>query len=412
MSGATERSEELIGPPGCERALRVRATAPAGERAVRAEQTLLAALEVAGINAAPCVLEVEADGYVRETAPPLRRRQGRRVAAATDPATAEREASRQIRAELEELLKALHERGWVLGAAPGGGIGVRAEGSVLVTDLRGLRESSSVRAQLEDRRWIDSVLGDQDRTLRRRIHDRGPDPDVLVAPIPEAPHLQQSDADHGEESQLRPLPQPRTASRSARRTGSGATAAVRRVLADPVYRRTAVLSALVVLALAVAGGGTWWVLRDPAVSIAAPPAPASRGASTPDAEPVPAINDPWALAAELAGARHAYVTGLADVSPALPGSVAASDDEAVRTAYEGATVRGGGPVIHEAELIQAPDAQGRAVIAAVTSTEEHTVITAADHERIVPATQPASVRIELIWDHDQWRIVEVSPASS
>src|SRR5699024_7510386 len=76
----------------------------------------------------------------------------------------------RAREALDALIDALHERGWVLGAPPGGGLGARADGTVMVIDLRGLRREEGLGPRSADRRWVDSVLQDGDRTLRRRVH--------------------------------------------------------------------------------------------------------------------------------------------------------------------------------------------------------------------------------------------------
>src|SRR5699024_10417491 len=86
--------------------------------------------------------------------------------------TSERQGQARARESLEALIDALHERGWVLGAPLGEGAGIRTDGSVTVLDLSGLRPQEATGARLEDRRWVDSVLRDEGRTLRRRIDAR------------------------------------------------------------------------------------------------------------------------------------------------------------------------------------------------------------------------------------------------
>src|SRR5699024_7014376 len=109
--------------------------AAAGRDQLRREVQLLATLEVGGIGAAPAVLEVEDEGYVREGAAPLRGRRGRRSAEDATPGTSERQGQARARESLEALIDALHERGWVLGAPLGEGAGIRTDGSVTVLDL-------------------------------------------------------------------------------------------------------------------------------------------------------------------------------------------------------------------------------------------------------------------------------------
>ena len=192
------------------------------------------------------------------------------------------------------------------------------------------------------------------------------------------------------------------------------------VLAEPRHRRTALLSGAVVLAL---GLGAGLALTLPG----APLAPGSSAAATAPADgrtdagggqdgsvdgsngsAAPRIEDPWTLAAELAGARHAYLTGVSDLPVAADGGSAEEEDERIRTAYRGLEVRGGGPVVHEAELLQAPDAEGRAVLRVHTSSEDAEVVTGTGAVEQTVAGERASVELSLVWDGDRWRIQEVT----
>ncbi|WP_341855451.1 hypothetical protein [Brachybacterium sp. GPGPB12] len=229
---------------------------------------LLAALEVAGISAAPDVIGMEEDGYIRETAPPLARRRGRRAADGGAPATGERVAQARAREDLEALVAALHERGWVLGAPRGRGLGVRADGGVLVLDLSGLRHEQSLAVRGADLHWIDSVLEDEERTLRRRVHalagGGAPSldlPGLLGAPAgagpadpprvpgdqgePERPDgLQQEvareeaeeEVDAADAGSVAPLPAPRRAERARRRGPRAERMPGHRVGAGPAAR--------------------------------------------------------------------------------------------------------------------------------------------------------------------------------
>lgn len=493
MDAGTGAGREEESTPGREDALRVRWRGPEGHEAVTAELQLLAALEVAGISAAPDVLGIEEDGYVRETAAPLVRRGGRRAAQAAAPATGERLALARARDDLDALVDALHQRGWVLGAPRGRGLGVRADGSVLVLDLSGLRREESLVARSADRHWVDSVLRDEERTLRRRVHLAGETPGETPRETPEedaasarsatvvaagqrpAPSAQEkdlfalalagpsadgagpaSDAADGEPGT--PLPVPRLRRRRSghespsappaedaasprrrhhyswdeRATGRGRSGARRLVqgrvttavttartaLGSPRPRRTVLLGGAAVLMLCVlgaagihlAGGeGSRPAAGAPALSDPATAQSEGRDAD-PAPDPAPAIEDPWALATELAGARHAYVTGAGDRAVALPGSAADAEDEEVREAYRDLEVTGGGPVVHEAELLAPPDTAGDAVVRAVTSTEEHEILlpgSTRDVVEQVPAGEPVTVDLSLHWDGHEWRIAAV-----
>ncbi|MBE9404118.1 hypothetical protein IOE58_07925, partial [Brachybacterium sp. Marseille-Q2903] len=123
---ATADREDLLLAAGGAEVVRVRALTGLGEQLVRAELQLLASLEVAGVRAAPAVLEIEDDGYLREAGNPVgpgstdgpRAAQGRRRALETAPGTQERQYLARAREDLDALVTALHDRGWVLGASP------------------------------------------------------------------------------------------------------------------------------------------------------------------------------------------------------------------------------------------------------------------------------------------------------
>ena len=448
----TGREEESLGAPGREDALRVRWRGPDGRESVTAEMQLLAALEVAGISAAPDVIGMEEDGYIRETAPPLARRRGRRAADGGAPATGERVAQARAREDLEALVAALHDRGWVLGAPRGRGLGVRADGSVLVLDLSGLRREQSLAVRSADLHWIDSVLEDEERTLRRRVHalpgagapsldlpgflvthaGTGPtDPPRVpgeqgVPDREDAAEADSAEADvAADASVVAPLPAPRLrrARTQARAAGGGDTGSSRRrgsggalsaVLGERRHRRTALLSGAVVLALGLGAAAAITLTTDrpeparQAPAVVAGGAPSGAGAS--QEGQVPEIEDPWALAAELAGSRHSYLTGASDVPVAAEGGAAQEEDERIRTAYEGYEVQGSGPVVHEAELLEGPDEDGIAVLRVLVSTEAGQV---REGSGIVQETSDSGayqVDLVLVWDGARWRIFETRTA--
>lgn len=446
------REEQLLGPPGHPSAVRVRGLGPEEKGRIRDELQLLAALEVAGLGAVPAVLEIEDDGYVRETAPAVRRQGGRRVAETVTPPTEERLALARARESLDALVEELHGRGWVLGAPPGEGLGSRADGTVIVVDLGGLRREGGLAARQEDRRWVDSVLQDQDRTLRRRVHVEGPragdgaialgdesPPETLraqeKAPVPpvlrQMPDAAEPPPSPGpaDEQQL-PVPRrlrrrhddralhapPAHATAPALATALStlpgrAGAGVREVLHQPRLRRIAVLSGLAVLLCgAVVALGTWWAgERGAASADGATPAPVAAEVAP---APVPGIEDPWMLAADLAGARHAFLTGISEVPASAPDSESLAEDQRIRTAYEGITVHGGGPVVHSAELVDGSAAEDEVVLRAVTSTEEHELEAADGGITRVPASAPVTVLLTLRWDGSTWLIVDAERTGS
>lgn len=426
--------ETVLAPHGDGARVRVRGLTVVGRVRVRAEMQVLGSLEIAGVLAVPGIHSVEDDGYVRETAPALDRRSGRRAAEIGSPATAERVGTRRARDQLDALVDALHERGWVLGAATGHGVGLRADGTVVVLDLRGLMPHEDLEACRADRRWVDSVLTDSERTLRRRIQDpqlcgtsgidgnSGTDwtggdviteiPEQLEGPVGVgAGGLPGATPAHGEAERLepatvRPVPRAEQAAPLLLRIRTR----IRELMTARRSRRmTLTTTAAVLLAGAVLGTVTWLVMPSTGQ---APSEQAPGQASEPGVTglPAPPIDDPWALAAELAGARHAYVTGLSSQPVAAPRSDALAADLAVRAAYDGYTVEGGGPVIHEAEVLEGPTEDGTALLRILTSSEAAALIAADGARSPVPATGQESIELEIRWDGTGWLVLSTTPA--
>lgn len=481
--------EELV-EDGDERGVRVRARTVEGRVAVRAQMQLLGALEVAGLTAAPVVLSIEDEGYVREVARPLATRTGKRVAGSASPATAERAALGRARDDLDALVDALHERSWLLGASPGGGLGMRPDGSVILLDLGGLRPGEGLAERRADRRWVDSVLRDEQRTLRRRVHQAVPQeagsraasaaraassaptgPTGPTAPAaPGEPPAPGEENDGGAEDDRptrrataasaasAPLPSPRLtrartralarqerraparargerpsgdahpagdglATHDEQETGdehstgrehrtsrhdarAGVPRMLRQAIAQRGLRRTFALTAAGVLAVgALLGTGSWLLLAPGEEDRPAPQAAESTAVGSAAAAPAPEITDPWALAAELAGSRHAYITGLSSHPAAAPGSRALAADQQVRQAYQGMSVTGGGAVIHEAHLLEGAGEDARAVLEVTSSTEAYEVEGSDGVVRTVAASEPVILELSLRWDGARWLVV-------
>ena len=439
--------------------LEVRPADAAGRERARELMHLLAALEIAGCTAAPMVLEVEETGHVRETAPPQRLGGGRRRDASAEPPTAERLALAAAREALDQLLGELHARGWVLGAPDGEGIGLRLDGSVLVRDLEGLHRSDSLSERAADRRWVDTVLRDQDRTLRRRVDTLGsigagsngvasigvssvgvgsiaaegvgagmvagggaadgPSPVSVPVFAPASASVSvpaPAGADsagaggprEGDALLRRPL---RSTSRDRRtgrrrRTLRARLAALRSGLDG--HRMVLRGGIIAVLLLAMAGLGFRWSGPEPNTPPAAMVAgETADGQSQGGQENGPVIADPWELGAELAGARHAYVTGLSSTPVSPPGSAALEADDALRATYSGIRVHGGGPVVHAAEIVEGPTESGRAVLSLEISSAPVQLEDAEGALTDFPATDPATVLLHLRWEDGAWLVTEV-----
>lgn len=142
---------------------------------------VLRAMTERGVGAMPRVLDGDEREYLRETGRPFRVGTGRRRAASPNPGTAERRAQASAREQLDLALSALHEQGWVLGLRDEASLGLRADGSIVVRDLDGLRPSTSWRDRVADQHGLEELLGDQGRTLQRRV-DAGPDSYAWPAP--------------------------------------------------------------------------------------------------------------------------------------------------------------------------------------------------------------------------------------
>src|SRR5699024_5780745 len=399
---------------------------------------------------------------------------GRRSAEDATPGTSERQGQARARESLEALIDALHERGWVLGAPLGEGAGIRTDGSVTVLDLSGLRPQEATGARLEDRRWVDSVLRDEGRTLRRRIDARGtprpsgpsspalpttvdepsphaggpvgggmpgqpggtvpsgdPAPLDAAGPEPDVPFAEPFDGCEQEAPSLRPLPAPMTPHRAtpsqglragrvrSRLRGAGLGRRVQEVLRAPRPRRIALLSAAAVLIAGGAlGSGAWWLV--PESSAPAPPAGAAPSASSPadgstgapEGTEHPRIIDPLSLATDLAHTRYEYVTGHGTDAVAAPGSPAEEADEQVRRAYQGTVVEGGQPEVLAAHVVAGPTPQGTARLEAENVTPAHTVTESDCSNAAVAATAAATVQLELSWRDGHWRVSEFHPGGT
>ncbi|WP_152352912.1 hypothetical protein [Brachybacterium subflavum] len=165
------------------RMCRVRATTREERVHLRDVARLLDALGDDGVRAAPRLRGGDSAGLLLEPHAPLRLGGGRRRAQPEEatPPTLERHALHDAREDLEALVSALHARGWVVGLAPGAGLGARPDGTVVISDLRALRREGSVGARMQDQHWLDSVLEDQGRTLRRRLDTLPGDSTALAA---------------------------------------------------------------------------------------------------------------------------------------------------------------------------------------------------------------------------------------
>ncbi|PWH05652.1 hypothetical protein DEO23_10570 [Brachybacterium endophyticum] len=420
--------------------VRVRALSDRESQRLHLVAGLLTELNEIPVRAAPRLLDAGGGGLLLERSVPLRSGSGRRRAEAhrASPSSAERRALVTAREDLDALVDALHGRGWGVGLAPGGGLGTRRDGSVVLADLRGLAPGPAGRERLADQHWVDSVLEDQDRTLRRRI-DQGPaagprseadgprpagsaraDPEPLGRGI-----LGPESIDH----RHRAAPSARPRSRNGERSLAGR----RRGGHPPVPRRLALVLAGGLLVLA--GGATALAMGSEHRAAEAPHPGTATGAdhgtgpgatretrsgtsagprgAVPRSDPAgveASITDPREFAQELATMRHGYVTGAGEESAALPGSPAADQDDQVRDAYADAQVAGEGPQVTGAVLEKIDDEEGTARLRVSSEQGELRVRMPDGVVRVRAAHPAAEIRLELErGDDGAWRVREVDP---
>ncbi|GAB2548998.1 hypothetical protein [Brachybacterium huguangmaarense] len=442
IGGDASRAVLAARGPHDEPVVVVRALAPAAIGDVEAEGDLLDALGSAGAPAMPRLLGSSRGAYVRERGEPWRRGTGRRCDDAGAPATGERRALARARDDLDASLAVLHDRGWVLGLSAGQGLAIRGDGSVVVDDLSGLRRATGTRARLADQRWIDAVLPDRDRTLRRpRGEELWASPAMIPSAFPAPPGggatsaaepagrtmaLPGADADADVDDRRIAEPRPAVratgeASRPRRGTRAGRgrrgrTWRSRRVAGLALLAAVAGASAAVTFVVGLdsfanAGSSGGPTTGEP--SHASTPAQTpSTAAST--APPVAARKaapaDPRALVSELALARRAHIVEGAADTATVPGSPAAGADARLADAYEGRTVTGWTTDVTSAEVVATDPAAGTAVVRARISESERTVTEPSGEARAVPAVAEHDVLLALELHDGRWLIASVASA--
>lgn len=160
--------------PEGEAVMLLRGIGPAGRARIERIGRSLVDLGRRGAAALPAVLGREGEAWVIERAEELRGGGGRRSADCSAAATGERRACARARDALDAAVSQLHEAGLALGLAPGTGLGVREDGTVVIRDVWHLRPDPDLADRRADQRWIDSVLAEPGRALRRRIDGAGP----------------------------------------------------------------------------------------------------------------------------------------------------------------------------------------------------------------------------------------------
>lgn len=409
----------------------VRAVPGADPADVLYEADLLVTLAGRGASAFPEVLGRSASAYVREEATPWSIRRGRRSADVGSPRTQERRAQAAAREALDGSIARLHEQGRVLGLTGLEGLGVRDDGSVMIRDLSRLAPSGTVRGRLADQRWIDGVLGDQGRTLRRRVdgHDApaghgwsSASGDASPAdPGPLAPDaLPGRSADGGpagmetRSDTARPAP-------ASMREAAGSPPRRRRIMERsgrraPVSWRVYLAGAAVVCAgttAAVLAGAGAQSPPDLGPSISATPAPTFLDSTgRPTTAPGPAVRpaDPRGLLEALAAARREHLIGGAPDTATAPGSPAAEEDARLAEAYRDVAVSGWVTRVASAEVVAVDGEAGTASLRATVQESERSLTATDGTSRTVPASPEHEIVADLVWEDGRWVLHAVRPA--
>lgn len=456
-----DRTETAARGPRGQRVVIVRALSSPGREALDREAGLLESLEQDGAGAFPRILWRDRDALVREDAPPAAPRAGRRRAEVGSPRTTERLAQLAARDLLEESLEALHRHGWVLGAAASAGLGIRDDGTVLIHDLAGLARGGGLRERLADRRWMDAVLGDAGRTLRRpageasgaaptdsdpsdarpgtirrvvagapartpgiassldRVED-APDPVEDVAAGGLDPADVEVDLDvtaylrgaRSEEAQVRPAALPRRGSAGMRRGRS------RRGAGHRGTPRLVPRSRSARLGYAVGVGAVFLGTVGVVVAVAGgPSAPVDAGGSThapsvlehpsAGAGAVARPEAPAALVDDLAVRRRAHLLDGAPDTTTVPGSPARDQDAQLARSYAGLEVQGWRTEVRAAEVTAFDAVAGSATVRATIAESERTVIHHDGRPEIIAATDPHTVELDLVWTEGSWLVERI-----
>jgi hypothetical protein len=420
----------------------------------------------AGVRAVPTELAFsEEDGeVVGEGGFPVRVGQGRHAEPTSSRTVEEQAGWARLREAAEDLVDALHERGWVLGLEDGEGLGLRADGSVVLLDMGGLTRSRDRTARHGDQAWLDALPGRCDGMLRRRRGTGGStvqltdqagsvglaeDADAVAATVltgSGADRSMQGDRTECESSEsdawdavVRPVPTqfadageqfPRW--HRSKRTGKGALRNRRSRLPE---RSVVVAAVAVLLTVVIVGGGAYALVdraqRDatqaagsPTSSTAVPanaapvlaaegtePPPATeRTESTEPSEDADPVTDPQAGLEQLLDRRQEYLLGHTEVPVAAADSPAALHDLEVREAYLGLEVVGDSPRIRDAEVLEHDPGSGVLQIRAEVQQPAAQVTGANGEIWNVEAEDWSVLDFELHQLSGRWQLVEVRAA--
>ncbi|MDO5644936.1 MAG: hypothetical protein Q4G21_04490 [Dermabacter sp.] len=388
----------------------VRARNLSAWQALRREAALMREWEDDAISAAPRLLSRSFASYCIEQTHELSFSYGRRMSidgAPTDGddphlGAADLTAKERVRADLLDLLSELHTRSLTLNLAGSRGVGFRADGSVVVTDLSHISAASFTKVRA-DTRWVDQVVAGHNAPVAGRKITR---PGMV-----------------GEAADVRA----ETARSGGAPVGAGAPSLLRRgwVRALAIAVPVALIAVLAAWALGVGdlrGGGEAEARSAGAATQAAASdgggqsgageqsgAGGQRGAAEADPLADPHLADPTGTLLALADLRHDYLVGDAATNEAVvPESSAAREDAALRETYAHGTLTGGSTTVHDAEVLSLTGAT--ATVRARVSESAASLTVEGAESTPIPAGAERTIVLTLERSGETWQISDVERA--
>lgn len=370
-------------------------------QALRREAALMREWEDDAISAAPRLLSRSFASYCIEQTHELSFSYGRRMSidgALTDGddphlGAADLTAKERVRADLLDLLSELHTRSLTLNLAGSRGVGFRADGSVVVTDLSHISAASFTKVRA-DTRWVDQVVAGHNAPVAgRKITRTG-----MV----------------GEAADVRA----ETARSGGAPVGAGAPSLLRRgwVRALAIAAPVALIAVLAAWALGVgdlraggeaeahSGGAATQTLASDGGGRSG--AGEKRGAAEADPLTDPHLADPTGALLALADLRHDYLVGDAATNEAVvPESSAARDDAALRETYAHGTLTGGSTTVHDAEVLSLTGTT--ATVRARVSESAASLTVEGAESTPIPAGAERTIVLTLERSGETWQISDV-----
>lgn len=378
-----------------------------GMRAVRRERALLEALGAESLSAVPRILHTGLREFSIEAVHELGTREGRRKA---EHARHSRGFEEQVRIELLDVITELHTRSLSLNLAGARGVGLRADGSVVINDFSRVTEATFSRVKT-DHQWLDSIVSGHARS-KTVAHRQG---------TAFAAATEKSVANGG----LR-RPPARSLDRLSTRADSPLALVMRYRSALLTTAVTVAASAVLAgaiaftpsVATALAGGGTHKAVPAEGVdsSVHGPrdkpgePTTASGAAGSRTVVEERRVKDPGSLLTALAEERYAFITGKTAHNPSVAAhSEASRADAQVRNALRESTVKGGHTTVHSAS-VESQQSDTLEISAVVSEAEMW--VTGGKHPGHRERSSQRRILLVLRHDGERWRIHGVSDAGA